>query len=1029
MGTSKPVNLGETSGKGSGRRRQVCRHPNSIEVLARLVKKGESAGICSILELRRCLFAASNSCRRASATCRARKVQVVERDVVTGADPIEVTTYCFADCRFMPARQLLLRGDKPIRIGSRAMNLLHALVRRPGEAVDRNELFRAAWPNLFVEDSNLKVNIAALRRALKAAGVNASCIATVPGRGYRFVAPLTVLGPREDVLPASIRRIDGALPPTKSLIGRADVLADICEAMRQTRLLTIVGPAGVGKTSIAISAARQLADMAGQRVCFVDLAMIDKPEFVAPAVAHALGLESNVSDALAALTEALRACDLLLLLDNCEHVLSAASIVVDHLSHTAPRLLVIATSREPLRCRFEAVHRLAPLSCPPEEGLTSKADAMRYPAFELFVRRAAVEGYRLDEADVPAIAAMTRRVEGIALAIELAAARLPTCSATQLRALLDQSLTPLASVDHLTTSRHATLVATLEWSYRLLSGGDARLLRRMSIFGASVELDDIVATCADLTSAENIASSLESLCAKSLVDSKFVNGHRQYRLLDSMRKFATEKLCEASELSDGMIGYGRYLLVLFERAEKDWQWRTHEDWKLLYGRWGADIRRVIDWALKEDADLDLGVRLTASATTFWNEFSSLAESRYRVSLALDALEKLPKHDPVLRLKLYWAHAANLSFGKRLDGDLFRALRESRKLAVQVGNTEDFFRTTMGLASILGSFGCLDETQALMVELRNVMETARDYSAAPEVARQELMIGFYDGAIRESHAALKRLTLEHTATAKGVRVSRFHIDRFVLFRNFLAMTSWVSGNQIEALSLTRESIEAAQELGHGPTYCHALVLAAIPVALLCGAVDLAQDRLAVLAEILNLHQIDCWKPFLGLYQANIDAERGDVDAVARLFHSTRRLNEIGQRTQYPMRLAMLARAALHHDRLDIAGEVLAEADVYSKRYAAQWCDAEFLHLKGLLRQKEGKIDKAARLFQTAVESGLQSGALSFALRAATSRVKLATEIGDDCPTIPQLEHICRQLDEEDDTMDIREARALLVSARS
>ncbi|MFD1729333.1 winged helix-turn-helix domain-containing protein, partial [Rhizobium viscosum] len=209
---------------------------------------------------------------------------------------IDATTYCFGNCRFTPARQSLLCGDIPIRLGSRAMDLLHALVRQPGQVVKKSELFEAAWPNLFVDESNLKVNIAALRRALQTSGVDVPCIATVPGRGYRFVAPLTVLGPREATLPASIKEIDGALPPSKPLVGRADALAAIVEALQQTRLLTVVGPAGVGKTSIAIAAARAIANGEDQAVCFVDLAAIEKGQFVALAVSRALGIVGNPID-------------------------------------------------------------------------------------------------------------------------------------------------------------------------------------------------------------------------------------------------------------------------------------------------------------------------------------------------------------------------------------------------------------------------------------------------------------------------------------------------------------------------------------------------------------------------------------------------------------------------------------------------------------------------------------------------------------------------------------------------------------
>jgi DNA-binding winged helix-turn-helix (wHTH) protein len=314
-----------------------------------------------------------------------------ERGAVNRSNNLPATTYCFGACRFIPARQLLLHRDTPIRVGSRAIDLLHALVRRPGAVVTKDQLIRAAWPNTSVDDSNLKVNIAALRRALAQDQSGFAYIATVPGRGYRFVAPISIVGPADE---EAIRGITGQLPAIPALIGRDEATAEIVRALAKTPLLTIVGPPGVGKTSIAVAASQQIEEQMKDGVCFVDLAAVDDPELVAPAVAFAMGLNRNPFNVLAGLVELLRDRVLLLVLDNCEHLLSAAATVADYLTHALPGLLVIATSREPLRCQRESLYRLEPLRNPPAGSTLDGAGAISFSAVELLVRRAEAHGYR-----------------------------------------------------------------------------------------------------------------------------------------------------------------------------------------------------------------------------------------------------------------------------------------------------------------------------------------------------------------------------------------------------------------------------------------------------------------------------------------------------------------------------------------------------------------------------------------------------------------------------------------------------------
>ncbi|EGX99470.1 transcriptional regulator [Nitrospirillum viridazoti Y2] len=943
-----------------------------------------------------------------------------------GAEAIDATTYCFANCRFTPARQSLLCGDVPVRVGSRAMDLLHALVCRPGEVVDKDELFHAAWPNLFVVESNLKVNIAALRRALRANGIDVPCIATVPGRGYRFVAPLSVLGPREPALPPSIKEIDGALPPAKPLVGRAGALAEIVEAMRQTRLLTIVGPAGVGKTSIAIAAARHIGDAGGQAVCFVDLAAIGNGQLVTLAIARALGIDSRPIDALDGLVDALRDQDRLLVLDNCEHVLATVAGITDHLNHALHRLNVIATSREPLRCRLETVHRLPPLRCPPEEAVLDAGSAMAYSAIELLVRRAGAHGYRLKNADVPALAALSRRLDGIALAIELAAPQLPAHGPTVLLRMLEHDFEPLASPGD-GASRHRTLAATLNWSYGLLSGNEARLLRHLSVFGGTFALDDVIDAFGHLANDEDIIAWLEALAVKSMVSVSYAGRRRRYRLLDSTRTFASERLIERGEQQAAMTAYGRFILALFERAEADWTWRPREDWTALYGGWSADLRRMIDWAYGTEGQAELGVRLTVAALPFWVEFSTMMESGSRVEKALSVLDGLSGDHLLLRMKLVAAHGWNLCyrypFGEELEATWIRGY----ELALEAGSVEHCLRTKVGLANVQCAMGFYQRAVETIVDLRRFMAIVNDYSAAPNADRQLLMCEFYQGNIKSGHAGLERLAREHATFGNRGQTSRFQIDRFVNFRNHLSLSMWVVGQHRRSLDVAEEALNAALALDHDLSCAHSLALAATPIALLCGRIELAQTRATMLFERLKTRQIETWQPFARFHQAAIDAARGDGEAVQRLKNAVAAIRACNHLIHLPLRYIMLAHAALSHDQVAVARESIDDGLTYCRQRGDRWCDAEFLHLLGLMCWRDGDADGAMRHLQEATDLGRKTGALGFALRAATSCVRLATEIGDPAQPLAELKDICDRCDSGGST-DIAAAHAALMSAR-
>lgn len=480
----------------------------------------------------------------------------------------------FGPFRFFPARQLLLEGETPVRLGSRALEILAALVERPGELVSKNELMARVWPNTVVEESNLKVNVAGLRRALCEGQPRRRYIATVSGRGYRFVAPIDRAEPGTPSVPQrpAAKRLHNLPSSSTRIIGRADTIRTLLRQLQQHRLVTIVGPGGIGKTTVALAAAETCIAADEHGVRLIDLAPLADPQFLPSAVASALGLTIRSENVPAGLTACLQDKQMLIVLDSCEHVIDAVASLAEQIISSAPGVHVIATSREPLRTRGERVHRLSPLASPPGlPGLTAE-QALTFPAVQLFVERAAesLENFELSDADAPAVADICRKLEGIALAIELAATRIDVFGVQGLSDLLKDRFRLLKQRSRTALARHRTLAAALDWSYEFLPEDERVILRRLSVFVGSFTLESASAIIADTTIAiPEVVEGMANLVAKSLVSADVSGAVARYRLLDTTRAYALEKLAESGEHGTLARRHAEYFLGFFERADEE----------------------------------------------------------------------------------------------------------------------------------------------------------------------------------------------------------------------------------------------------------------------------------------------------------------------------------------------------------------------------------------------------------------------------------------------------------------------------
>jgi predicted ATPase/DNA-binding winged helix-turn-helix (wHTH) protein len=503
----------------------------------------------------------------------------------------------FGHCELRPHERELRVDGRYAPLGSRTFDLLLLLVKSAGELVTKSEMLSGVWPRTIVEENTIQAHICALRKAL---GRDRGYLKTVSGRGYRFVAHLSespTVNPAGIVALSSIVEPPSNVPaPTSELIGREDVLANVIDLMTKHRLVTLVGPGGIGKTRIGLEAARHLRQTFADGVWLAELASLHDPELVAPAVIAALRLEPIEGvDSADRLAKTLAGKSLLLVLDDCEHVIEAATHVAEALLAASPAVRVIATSREQLRADGERIFRVPALDVSPECS-DDVEELLSSGAARLFFNRANAAGLRLsvDHGVATAAAAICRRLDGIPLAIELAASRVAALGVEAVAARLDDRFELLTGGRRTALARHRTLRAAMDWSYDLLRDPERVTLRRLSIFAGSMTFEAVRSVLAGEISANEIMDHIVNLVAKSLVIAEVGGPVARYRMLETTRQYALEKLIEAGEFERIAHRHAQYFCNLFERAEAegDTPWPTNAASVSNAHCWPARIPRI-----------------------------------------------------------------------------------------------------------------------------------------------------------------------------------------------------------------------------------------------------------------------------------------------------------------------------------------------------------------------------------------------------------------------------------------------------
>src|SRR5712671_5372496 len=864
----------------------------------------------------------------------------------------------FGRFRVEPRRRELLADGQPIKLGGRAFDLLIALIEASGAVVSKDVLLDRVWPGRIVEENRPQNQVSALRKAF---GADHDLIRTVAGRGYQFTGQIRARS--ADSAVRSVRAVPPGVPaasdsPTNlpgrvsELIGRDAEVEEILHLLAEHRLVTLTGVGGIGKTTLGFEVARHLLPEFADGIWVAELGPLSDPDLVFVTVATALGLELTVgATSPERVANALGSKRLVLLLDNCEHVINAAASMAEALLRANPSTRVIATSREPLRAPGECIYRVLPLGVP-AEGAEDPDEVLRHGAARLFVARArdADPHFSLDSRAAAAMAAICRRLDGMPLAIELAAARTASLGLEGLASRLDDRFRLLTGGRRTALPRQQTLRATLDWSYELLSEPERAVLRRLAVFpgGFTLEAASTVVASAEIGASDGV-DHVPDLVEKSLVVADGAGATVNYRLLETMRAYALDKLAQAGELEQVARRHAEYHRDLFERAESEWETRPATEWLADYGRRIDDVRTALDWAFSPNGDTSVGVALAAASAGLWGQLSLPEECHRHVDRALASFA--PGSIPADRraMLLYAALGESLIYIKG-PVETGAAWMTALEIAERLNDTDYQMRALYGLWACRNLGG---EYQASLAFAQRFCSLAVKQADPADLLIGDRMTGVVlhflgDQASAREH--IERMLARYVAPIRRSHTIRFLYDQRVVAAAFLARILWLQGFPDRAMSTVQSTVQSIvgdpPVIGHAHARSVALAQAACPISLLVGDLPATERAVATLLDEAARHALAIWHAWGRAFEGILFIKRGDaINGLALLRSARGELRETGFAALYAEILRALAEALAGAGEVAEGLATIDEALARSERNEERWCVAELLRIKG------------------------------------------------------------------------------------
>jgi predicted ATPase/DNA-binding winged helix-turn-helix (wHTH) protein len=935
----------------------------------------------------------------------------------------------FGPFTLLVSERLLTKEGVPVELGARALDILIALISTPNEVLSKKDLMSRVWPDVTVEEGSLRFHVASLRKALGDGKDGARYIATLAGRGYCFVAPVSRPSSQRNDAAAATDLPHANLPNRLSrMVGRDDDVLKLSAQLSTSRFVTIVGAGGVGKTTVAIAVAHHLVDAFKDSVLFVDLGMLSDPKLAATSVASMLGVSVQSDNVTPSLIAFLKSKRILLILDTCEHLVEAVAELTAGIMEAAPQVHVLATSREALRVDGEHVYRLDALACPPDApGLTAAA-LQQFPAAQLFVERAVASGAHLDisDAEAPIVANICRKLDGVALAIELAARRVESYGLEQTAALLDQHLTLLWLGSRTAPPRQKTLQATIDWSYELLSELERRVLRRLAIFIGHFTLDaalDIV-TSAPLDRS-TVFGAIDSLVAKSMLATRPIGAMMRYRLLDTTRAYALDIGIDAAEAADLAVRHASYYRRWLEQTEAEWPTLPTGAERTPYFVGLNNVRAALEWCFGKDGDAKIGVELAAAAAPVFLAMSLLPECQRwseRALLALDDGNCGGREEMQLQESL----GLTVMFTRGHSDAARAALNRSLAIAKARGDLLNEVRLLGPLHMYhlrSGDFRISLQYAKRSSEIASTLRDADVTALAHAVLGHSLhVMGDLAGARAELEAALQPGPASPTS-----RTIHFGFDYYSWARIALTSTLWLQGYPAQAAARAHREIEDAERMHHPVSL--AIVLNSIQVLLWIGDLSAAEQYLDWFISHAESQYFGTYLHLGHGLKGELAIRRGEVkDGIEMLQNCLEKLHAARYERFTTRFHIMLARGLAESGRFVEGLTLLDETVRLIEAKGDTSYMPELLRLKGsiLLAMPEPGLDDAEKCFMQSLELSRAHGSRAWELRTAADLAALWASQGRSGDARALLLPAFEQFTEGSDMADLKAAARLLAT---
>ncbi|MER9119520.1 helix-turn-helix transcriptional regulator [Mesorhizobium sp. M0954] len=938
----------------------------------------------------------------------------------------------FGPFHLVARERLVTKDGAPLALGSRALDILIALISTPNEIVGKKDLMSRVWPDVVVEEGSLRFHMTRLRKALGDGKDGARYIATLPGRGYCFIAPVSQIGGPRDEEPAAAASFQHANLPSRlgRMVGRDDDVLQLSARLNASRFVTIVGAGGVGKTTVAIAVGHHLIDAFAGAVLFVDLGMLGDPDLVTTAVASMLGLSVQSSDATPNLIAYLRNKRMLLILDTCEHLVDAVAPLAASIIDAASQVHILATSREALRVEGEHIYRLDALACPPDDPRLTAAVVQTFPAIQLFVERAVASGARLDVSDAEAliVASICRKLDGVALAIELAARRVESYGLQQTAALLDQRLTLLWLGSRTAPPRQKTLQATLDWSFGLLTDLERAVLRRLAVFLGHFTLDAVleVVTSAALDRS-TVLNAMDSLVAKSIIATRPLGAMMRYRLLDTTRAYVLDISIDDAEAADLAVRHAAYYRRWLEQTGIEWPGLATGEERAPHFAAINNVRAALEWCFGEGGNADIGIGLATAAAPVFLAMSLLPECHRWSERAIFALD-----DAALggldEMHLQAALGVSLMF-MRGGRDAARvALEKSLAIAEERGDTLDQVRLLGPLNMFHLRTGNFVTALQFAKRCSAIAATLED-PVAIALAHTILGISLHlRGDLAEARAELEA-ALDRGPRSQRTTTVYLGFEGKILAKAILARNLWLQGHPDQAMERARQAVEEAAAMDHSLTLAIALIWG-ISVFLWAGELESAEAHIDMLISRAESHSM---APYLLVgrgFKSEVAIRHGDATGgVGGLQSSLQKLHAAPYELLTTELNLSLVRGLSAIGQVGEAAALIAHSVGQVEKNGDQLYLPELLRMKGglLLQQLSGRNrDEVGAYLMQALELSRSQGARAWELRTAIDMATLMAARGEIDGARELLQSVAEHFVEGASTEDLKAAARLLAT---